>query len=137
MAVVTIDRMKELEAKATPGPWVERNDIWHGTHDNAPFIVAAREFVPWAIAEIERLNQRMLETGQLLIEALQWFKYDGRPESLPEVDTPVIRFAPPNQSCGDRKKFECCFGADLEVGDQWAYFPPPSAGGHRSAGKGL
>ncbi len=136
MKAVDIERMKELDAKATPGPWKLEGESWNAgirffsfNREDADFIAAAREFVPWAIAEIERLNQKLLEVGQLLLEALWWFEYDGKPESLPEVDTPVIRFAPPGPKHGDRKKFECCYGADLEIGDQWAYFPSPSAGG--------
>lgn len=146
MKVVDIDKMKEIEAKATPGPWnaqeehecimsVEAGEqticemLGELDKADAEFIVVAREFVPQAIAEIERLNHKLLEVGQLLLEALQWFTYDGRPESLPEVDTPVIRFAPPNPKHGDRKKFECCYGADLEIGDEWAYFPAPTGKG--------
>ncbi len=60
---ISIEKMKELEALANPGPWNNGRDnnghcvncTYYG--DNPNFIDAAREFVPWSIAEIEKLQE--------------------------------------------------------------------------------
>lgn len=66
-----LEPMKALEAKATEGPWTiwdippatrreDERDI------DLEFLSAARTFIPQAIAEIERLRDRMKELAEAL-----------------------------------------------------------------------
>lgn len=75
---MNLGELKELEAKATPGPWkldkpgkapytiISRNGGWEtlvaniswlaDAEDNGPFILAMRNALPELIAEIEKLR---------------------------------------------------------------------------------
>jgi hypothetical protein len=138
MSEITIEKMKELEAKATPGPWYAESGyegvvFLHSdtTHD-AQFIAAARAFVPWAIAEIERLRKAD-EFLRLLIDSPVWHKF---PESQPEAGRHFV-YRRHDEDHPDHQEYRCgYFGSCLAPGEvskylefnhsaEWMYFEPP------------